>query len=108
MRGYRQDILQSDSGVFATAELQIPVLRIGKWQQGAFQIVPFVDYGMGWNSTGKAPTPSSLLSTGLGLRFQYDQFSARLDWGIPLTSVESRRKTWQDNGIHFSLQWNGL
>lgn len=108
VRGYRQDILQSDSGVFATAELQIPIARIGKWQQGAFQIVPFVDYGMGWNSTGKAPTPSSLLSTGLGLRFQYDQFSARLDWGIPLTSVESRGKTWQDNGIHFSLQWNGF
>jgi len=108
VRGYRQDILQSDNGIFATAELQIPLLRIGKLKQGAFSVIPFVDYGTGWNSAGNAPSPNSLMSTGLGLRFQYDQFTARLDWGIPLISVESRGNTWQDNGIHFSLQWNGL
>jgi len=108
VRGYRQDILQSDNGIFTTAELQIPLVRIGKLKQGAFSVIPFVDYGTGWNSAGNAPSPNSLMSTGLGLRFQYDQFTARLDWGIPLISVESRGNTWQDNGIHFSLQWNGL
>ena len=108
VRGYRQDILQSDNGIFATAELQIPLVRIGRLKQGAFSVIPFVDYGTGWNSAGNAPSPSSLRSTGLGLRFQYDQFTARLDWGIPLISVESRGNTWQDNGIQFSLQWNGL
>ncbi len=108
VRGYRQDIVQSDNGIFATAELQIPVARIGKLKQGIFSVIPFVDYGRGWNSEGSAPNPNALMSTGLGLRFQYDQFTARLDWGIPLISVESRGNTWQDNGIHFSLQWNGF
>jgi hemolysin activation/secretion protein len=108
VRGYRQDILQSDNGIFATAELQIPVARIGTLRPWVFQLVPFLDYGKGWNSAGPAPVPRALMSTGVGLRFQYDQFAARLDWGIPLISVASKGDTLQDKGIHFSLQWNGF
>jgi hemolysin activation/secretion protein len=108
VRGYRQDILQSDNGIFATAELQVPVFRVGKSGSGIVQLVPFLDYGKGWNSAGAVPTPNALISTGVGLRFQYDQFTARLDWGLPLISVASKGDTWQDKGIHFSLQWNGF
>jgi hemolysin activation/secretion protein len=108
VRGYRQDVVQSDNGMVATIELQQPFASIGKSNQGIFSVIPFVDYGMGWNSAGKAPSPNALLSTGLGLKFQYEQFTARLDWGIPLISVPSKGSTWQDKGIHFSLQWNGF
>lgn len=108
VRGYRQDVVQSDNGMVATIELQQLFASIGKSNQGIFSVIPFVDYGMGWNSTGKAPSPNALLSAGLGLKFQYERFTARLDWGFPLISVPSKGTSWQDKGIHFSLQWNGF
>ena len=94
------------SDLFATAELQIPVMRFGIARKSELQVIPFLDYGMGWNSAGKSPRPNSLLSTGLGVQFRTDNFNARLDWGIPLKSVESRGSSWQDSGIHFSLRWD--
>jgi hemolysin activation/secretion protein len=37
---------------------------------------------------------------------QGDRFTARLDWGIPLVSVDSQNGTWQENGLYFSLLYN--
>ena len=43
-------------------------------------------------------------SAGLGLRLQLgSQVTARLDWGIPLTSISGAKSTWQENGVYFSL-----
>jgi hemolysin activation/secretion protein len=39
----------------------------------------------------------------LGLLWQQDNFSARLDWGIPLVPIDGEKQTWQENGIYFSL-----
>jgi hemolysin activation/secretion protein len=47
-----------------------------------------------------------LLSTGLGVQLRSERLNARLDWGIPLTSMKSSGSTRQANGIHFSLQWS--
>lgn len=106
VRGYRQDLLLTDNGVFASAEAQLPILRLPKLQ-GILQIIPFIDFGTGWNSSGmSSPDPSTLLSTGLGLQFQLgDRFTGRLDWGIPLISVDSKEKTLQEQGLHFSVIW---
>jgi len=107
VRGYRQDILLADSGIFASTEVQIPVLRVPEWQ-GILQIVPFVDYGSVWNSFGRDnPSPNYLASVGLGLQWRMgNNFTARFDWGIPLVSVSSPVRTWQENGLYFSVQWN--
>ncbi len=46
-------------------------------------------------------------SFGMGLQLlRGDNFRARLDWGIPLVSVNSRKRTCQENGIYFTLQYN--
>ncbi|NEO44111.1 MAG: ShlB/FhaC/HecB family hemolysin secretion/activation protein [Moorea sp. SIO4A3] len=107
VRGYRQDTLQTDNGIFASAEVQLPVLRVFQ-DKGVIQVVPFVDFGTAWNSSGNDnPDPNTLASVGLGLQWQQgNNFTARLDWGIPLISVDSRDRTWQENGLHFSVQWN--
>jgi hemolysin activation/secretion protein len=40
------------------------------------------------------------------LRWQLDRyFSARLDWGIPLISVNNKGDSLQDNGIYFSIRF---
>jgi hemolysin activation/secretion protein len=107
VRGYRQDTLLTDNGIFASAELQLPMVRVPQWR-GVLQVIPFIDYGTAWNSSGRDnPNPSTLASVGLGLQWrQSDNFIARLDWGIPLVSVNSRDRTWQENGLYFSVQYN--
>ncbi|MBD2356049.1 ShlB/FhaC/HecB family hemolysin secretion/activation protein [Tolypothrix sp. FACHB-123] len=107
VRGYRQDYLLTDNGAFASAEVQVPILRLPK-MNSVLQIIPFVDFGVAWNSSNRDnPDPNTLASVGLGLRWtQGDRFTARLDWGIPLVSVESRDNTWQENGLYFSLIYN--
>ena len=67
-----------------------------------------VDYGVGWNNARVPdPDPNTLSAVGLGLQWQQgNNFTARLDWGIPLVSVESRNRSLQENGLYFSMQWN--
>ena len=106
VRGYRQNLLLTDNGAFASAEVRLPILRVS--QAGVLQIAPFVDVGTTWNNSGRdAPEQNTLASIGLGLRFSSgDRFTARLDWGIPLVSVDSRDRTWQENGLYFSVRYN--
>ncbi|MEH1873034.1 ShlB/FhaC/HecB family hemolysin secretion/activation protein [Nostoc sp.] len=107
VRGYRQDYLLTDNGTFVSAEVQIPILRLP--QIGSrLQVIPFVDFGVGWNSSGREnPDPNTLAAVGLGLRWsQGDRFTVRLDWGIPLVSINSNDRTLQENGLYFSLFYN--
>ncbi len=104
VRGYRQDLILSDSGAFASAEVRLPILRLGR-SEGVLQVAPFIDVGTTWNV--KTPrNPSSLASVGLGLIWQHDRFTARLDYGIPIISVSSTARTWQENGLYFSVFYN--
>ncbi|WP_228016025.1 ShlB/FhaC/HecB family hemolysin secretion/activation protein [Leptolyngbya ectocarpi] len=105
VRGYRQGARQRDNGVFASAEVQVPVMRIPE-VNGLLQVAPFIDYGTAWNIDGSGPSPDTLASVGLGLQWRHsDNFSARLDYGIPLVSIDSRNRTWQENGFLFSVQY---
>jgi hemolysin activation/secretion protein len=107
VRGYRQDILLTDSGALASAEVRIPILRLPQ-QRILVQVAPFVDIGTAWNSFGRPdPDPSFLASTGLGLQLQVsDRLTVRLDYGIPLVSAVSSERTWQENGFYFSIVGN--
>lgn len=107
VRGYRQDFLAADNGAFASAEVQVPVLSAPKIN-GMLQVIPFADLGVAWNnSSDNKLDPNTLASIGLGLRWsQGNHFTARLDWGIPLVSIDSSKRTWQENGIYFFLQYN--
>ncbi|MFB8792618.1 MAG: ShlB/FhaC/HecB family hemolysin secretion/activation protein [Potamolinea sp.] len=104
IRGYRQDILLTDNGALLSAELRLPILRLRE-TNSLLQIAPFVELGSAWNSSNKAaPDPNFLASVGLGLQLQLgDRVSARLDYGIPLVSVSSNKRTWQESGFYFSL-----
>lgn len=111
VRGYRQDILLTDNGFLASAEVQLPVLRV-KNVGGVLQVVPFIDFGVGWNSSGNPDQninslTNTLLGLGLGLQWQMgDRLNARLDYGIPLTDIQDRGRTLQEDGIYFSIVAN--
>ncbi len=107
VRGYRQDVLLTDNGFFTSAEVQLPLLRVER-VDGVLQVVPFIDFGIGWNSSGNPnPDSSTMLGLGLGLQWQMgDRFSVRLDYGIPLTDVEDRDRTLQEDNLYFSVNFN--
>ncbi|NJK49085.1 ShlB/FhaC/HecB family hemolysin secretion/activation protein [Candidatus Gracilibacteria bacterium] len=106
IRGYRQDALLADNGFLVSAELRVPILRVPDGQ-GTLQVAPFIDFGKVWNSDRDNPNPSNLLGIGLGLLWQIgDNFTARLDWGIPLTDIDSNKRTLQENGVYFQIQYS--
>lgn len=107
VRGYRQDFLLGDNGVATTAELRLPILRTPE-VQGLLQVTPFLDLGTVWNSSGKPnSSPNTLFGIGVGLRYQQgDRFTARIDYGIPVISVGSTKRTAQESGIYFSIIYN--
>ena len=106
VRGYRQDVLLGDSGVFASAELRIPVYR---WSNGqnSLSAVPFVDFGSIWsNSDDRDPEENTVGSIGVGLKLDLiDTLSARIDYGIPFVEVSDSDDTLQEQGVYFSLEY---
>jgi hemolysin activation/secretion protein len=108
VRGYQQDLLLTDNGAFASAEVRLPILRVDS-VKGLLQLAPFVDFGIGWNddrNTISTPNQNSLFSAGLGLQWQMgDNFNARLDWGFPLTQFEVGGRPLQQQGLYFSMNY---
>lgn len=109
VRGYRQDTLLTDNGVFASAEIRLPIYR-SPLRQTVLQLTPFVDVGTTWDISGRTDQETNisdtdtLVSVGLGLRLQLgNSLTARLDWGIPLVDVADTDRTWQENGVYFSI-----
>lgn len=106
VRGYRQDALLTDSSFIFSSEIRLPILRTGN--SGILQLTPFIDIGTGWSHGNDDETDSgTLVGTGVGLLWrQGNNFSARLDFGIPLVSIDSNSRTWQEDGIYFSIRYN--
>ena len=105
VRGYRQDVLLADNGLFASADLRTPILKIPEWDT-VIQLTPFFDFGTVWNSDETALETQTISSVGLGLRFLIgDTLNARIDWGLPLVSVNHRGNSLQENGIYFSVEF---
>jgi hemolysin activation/secretion protein len=104
VRGYSQDAILADNGFFTSAELRANILKIPDWNT-TLQIAPFFDLGTVWN-TDNFPLPKkTLYSTGIGLRLLVnDIFTARLDWGIPLTDLEDSYNNLQSDGVYFSFE----
>jgi hemolysin activation/secretion protein len=107
VRGYRQDQLLTDNGIFASAEVRFPILRVERIKS-VLQIAPFIDFGMGWNRSGNlTPDRNTLVGVGVGLQWQMgDRLTTRFDWGIPLINVDSEKRTLQEQGLYFSITYS--
>lgn len=102
VRGYRQDSRLTDNGVLLSAEVRVPVIST---RESSVQLVPFLDGGAGWNTGGETPSQNVLASVGLGLQVNWRRgLTLRLDYGIPLVDIDTPGKTWQENGLYFSIR----
>jgi hemolysin activation/secretion protein len=109
VRGYRENQLVRDNGLIASLESRIPMIRNRSWAE-LVQLVPFVDFGRGWNQTIPTPDPTTLVSVGLGLRWAATfgtvvplRAQFELFWGLKLKNVETEGGDLQDKGLHFQV-----
>jgi hemolysin activation/secretion protein len=105
VRGYRQDALLADNGAFASAEYRFPISKFGR--DNILLMTPFTDFGTVWNNSSESLPKKTLFSVGLGLRYQpSDRLTTKVEWGIPLISLQGSKRTWQENGIYLSVFYN--
>ncbi|NER85050.1 MAG: ShlB/FhaC/HecB family hemolysin secretion/activation protein, partial [Leptolyngbya sp. SIO1D8] len=104
VRGYREDKVIADNGVFTSLEVRVPILQIPEWES-LVQLTPFVDVGYAWNSDDSPnPETQTLASVGVGALWQVsDRLTARLDYGIPLINEDDGGNSLQESGILFSI-----
>lgn len=110
VRGYRQDALLGDAGLFASAEVRIPFYRWGNKQnntQHQLSAIPFFDLGTTWsNSDQPDREEETLASLGLGVKLDLiDTLSARIDYGIPLIEISDSNDSLQEKGLYLSLEY---
>ena len=107
VRGYRQDALLSDSGIFASAEVRIPFYRWNN-NQSSVSVIPFFDVGTSWDNSEDDldRDEDTVASLGVGLQLNLDDsLRARIDYGIPLVDVRDNDNTLQEKGLYLSLEY---
>ncbi len=112
VRGYRENFLVRDNGWDASLEVRIPVFDLSipglpaDLEDGRVEIAPFFDIGQSWDNDVSNPSPKTISSIGLGLRWAPIQgVLASLYYGYALRDVDDPDDTdLQDDGIHFSIR----
>lgn len=114
VRGYRENTLVRDDAVIGSLELRVPIVRNQRWAE-ILEIVPFADYGRGWNASPTAVPKEELSSVGVGMRWSATfpgELAARpafeVYWGHPLKDIHTAGNDFQDRGIHFQFTFQIL
>jgi hemolysin activation/secretion protein len=109
VRGYRENRLVRDNAFVASLEGGIPVISNQRWAD-TVQLVPFFDFGTAWNTTIATPSPRTLASVGVGLRWALTiprpiPWSPQFEiyWGLPLRHATTSGGDLQDMGIHLQF-----
>ena len=109
VRGYREFLTVTDDAFFASGELRIPVAKLrlpylaDSEEAGTVQVVPFYDFGRGWNVGRPTPYPPEISGVGAGLRWLLGSgFIAEVYYARPLRRV-SAGTSLEDRGIYFRL-----
>lgn len=104
IRGYRENQLIRDNAFIISPELRIPVYK-DRYGKAQVYLIPFVDYGYGWNSNGPRER-EEIYSAGLGVTYNpTDHISMSLYWGHGFKDFGIRNDDdLQDDGIHFQLR----
>jgi hemolysin activation/secretion protein len=110
VQGYQTNSLLTDSGLFASLEVALPILS---WQKGkgVLQVVPFTAVGYGWNG-GPAlqPEVNLLGSVGLGLQLRVgENVYGRVDYAQRLGRTPYQvSDMWQDQALLFTVRYSNL
>jgi len=111
VRGYRENLLLADEGLFASAELvrSFSIGGAGRRHEGvdlgAFSISAFIDGATLHNSDAVQPSPKTIGSVGASLAWEpMPALSARVTYGKALKHVDpAGRRDLQDRGVSFRI-----
>ena len=108
VRGYRENQLLRDNGVFASAEVRIP-LWLAKDKTPIISLAPFFDWGGGWNVNKVDDNYETIYSAGLGLLVNATKHAQlTLYWGHPFVDLSEKKVSLQDYGLHFAVSINAF
>ncbi|MGL5831948.1 MAG: ShlB/FhaC/HecB family hemolysin secretion/activation protein [Waterburya sp.] len=109
IRGYRQNVRSGDNGLRFSVEDRLTLVQ-DRDGQPQFILAPFLDLGTVWNNgdnPNQLPDQNFLAALGLGLIWEpIDNLNLRLDYAPPLVDLSDRGDNLQDNGLHFSINYN--
>jgi len=106
VRGYRENQLLRDQGVFASAELRIP-LWLGRDKTPVVSLAPFFDFGTGWNVNKVNDLNQTIYSAGVGLLVNPTRHAqATIYWGHPFVDFSEEKVSLQDYGLHLLISLN--
>lgn len=114
MRGFRENALLRDNGLYANLEWRVPLWRNGRGSRWNLTAVPFFDYGRVWDQGDSLTTSSASRLSSIGLGFTATPFrgaAMELFYGERLKKddlLDRQERDLQDDGIHFSFsyQWS--
>ena len=108
VRGYRENELLRDNGVFASAELRVP-LWLAKDKSPIVSLAPFFDWGIGWNASKIDENSQAIYSAGVGLLVNATPHAQlTIYWGHPFVDFHENKVSLQDYGVHFAISINAL
>ncbi|MBF0567441.1 MAG: ShlB/FhaC/HecB family hemolysin secretion/activation protein [Nitrospirae bacterium] len=103
VRGYRNNVLVRDNGIFSSLEFRIPIYGSGS-RPDIVQLVPFFDYGYSWNTKSVTPAPKAISGTGLGIKWAItDKILFQIYGAHPFRNVSVNNKDLQDRSVYFKL-----
>lgn len=114
VRGYRENIRSGDNGFIFSVGDRIDLFPHVDGEP-QLQIIPFFDLGLVWNNGRNPniiPNDTFLASLGVGMSYQpfrgkyFEPLTFRLDYGIPLVTIDSSGNNLQDSGVHFGVSYS--
>ncbi len=101
--GYRQNLRSSDNGIRLSLEDRAIVGRNSQGQAN-LQLLGNVTAAQLWNNGGATFDKGFLASVGVGAIWEpLPRLVTRLDYAIPLVSINDRGNSFQDSGFNFSI-----
>jgi hemolysin activation/secretion protein len=114
VRGYRENQLVRDNGVLGSVEARFPLVQHAAWAD-VLELAAFVDAGTAWNTRLATPSPRTLYSVGVGVRWSLGgtlliplRSDFELYWGVPLRNVTTPGGNMQDHGLHMQFVLSGF
>ena len=110
VRGYRENQLVRDNAFVTSLETRIPLVRNKRWVD-TLEVIPFFDWGRGWNKNTSSPEPKNIASMGIGLSWSATlplRYPIRPEfeifWGHGMKDVATEGGDLQDDGIHLRFR----
>ena len=92
-------------GSYVNGSSRSAVKILFKTDKSDYLLMPFIDYGKGWNNNTSIAGPESIVSAGLGFNWLYKKNSyMKINYGFPVKGDRAGGDQLQSKGVHFEFK----